>query len=138
MLNEHPPRSEEDERFSPEALQALVANRAPIPFDVILTWDLFNYLESAAVKTLMARLTPHCRHETLLFALTFTGREIPDEPGLCRILEGMRLRIDPGTERSIRNPRPSPSTLERMMPGFRLRHSFLSQVGVQEYLFGLT
>jgi hypothetical protein len=33
------------------------------------------------------------------------------------------------------NPRYSPIALERMMPDFRLLHSFLLGEGMQEYLF---
>jgi hypothetical protein len=138
VLSEHPPRSEEDGQFAPEALDDLVASRAGVAFDVILTWDLFSYLEGATVQGLMARLTRRCQPGTLLFALAFMGAEIPARPGICRIGEGARLRIDPGTTERMRNPRPSPGMLERMMPGFRLQHSFLSQVGVQEYLFGFS
>ncbi|NIR32168.1 MAG: class I SAM-dependent methyltransferase [Gammaproteobacteria bacterium] len=137
VLSEYPPRSEDEGQFSPEAFEQLMATRTTVPFDVILAWDLLNYLDGATVKAIMTRVARRCRPGTVLFALTFMGREIPSHPGRCRIIGGTRLRIDPGSPQSMRNPRPSPTTLERMMAGFRLRHSFLSQVGVQEYLFGL-
>ncbi len=137
VLSGYPPRSEDEGQFSPEAFEQLIATRTKAPFDLILAWDLLNYLEAATVKAIMSRVVRRCRPGTLLFALTFMGREIPSQPGVCRIVGGTRLRIDPGSAQSMANPRPSPTTLERMMAGFRLQHSFLSQVGVQEYLFGL-
>ena len=105
-------------------------------FDLILGWDLFNYMERGAIELLMARIARSCRSGTLLFLTVSTGAMISSAPARITMTGGGRLHyrstID---DRSIVNPRLSPTALESMMPGYRLLHSFLLGDEMQEFLF---
>ena len=108
-------------------------------FDLILGWDLFNYMERSAIELLMARIARSCRSGTLLFLTVSTDAMISSTPARITMTSGGRLHyrstID---DRSIANPRLSPASLESMMPGFRLLHSFLLGDEMQEFLFSYT
>ena len=108
-------------------------------FDLVLGWDLFSYMDRAAIEILMSRVARSCRAGTLLFLTAPTGAMIPSRP--ARITMNQRGRLDYRSEdgaQSIANPQFSPTALENMMPGFRLLHSFLLGDEMQEFLFSYT
>jgi len=108
-------------------------------FDLVLGWDLFNYMERRAIELLMARIARSCRAGTLLFLTVSTGGMIPSAPARITMSHGGRLHYRSAIEdQSIANPRLSPVALESMMPGFRLQHSFLLREEIQEFLFRYT
>jgi hypothetical protein len=110
-----------------------------VRFDLVLGWDLFSYMDRAAIKILMSRIAQSCRAGTLLFLTASTSAMIPGEP--ARIAMGrpgsLGYRSTFGIQ-SMSNPRYSPGALESMMPGFRLLHSFLLGDEMQEFLFNYT
>ncbi len=108
-------------------------------FDLVLGWDLFSYMERGAIELLMARVAGSCRTGTLLFLTASTGAMIPHAPARITMTHGGRLRYRSAIDSpNISNPRVSPTALERMMPGFRLLHSFLLGEEMQEFLFSYT
>lgn len=108
-------------------------------FDLVLGWDLFNYMELGAIELLMARVAGSCRLGTLLFLTVPTGTKIPSAPARITMTHRGRLCYRSAIDsQSISNPRLSPTALERMMPGFRLLHSFLLGEEMQEFLFSYT
>ena len=108
-------------------------------FDLVLGWDLFNYMERDAIELLMARITRSCRSGTLLFLTVSTGAMISSAPARITMANDGRIHCRSAIEdRSITNPRLSPTALEGMMPGFRLLHSFLLGNEMQEFLFSYT
>ncbi len=105
-------------------------------FDLVLAWDLFSYMERAAIELLMARIAGSCRAGTLLFLTAPTGAMIPRAPARISMTRRGRLRYYSAADGpSTSNPRFSPTALESMMPGFRLLHSFLLGDEMQEFLF---
>jgi len=137
FLKPHPPPDPEESTLVDGALDALVAPQAKTPFDYILGWDLFTYLDRRSLSVLVERLTPVCRPGTLFHMVVSTRERIPLRPCTYRIQPGGRVRVEPGSTQSMHNPRVTPAGLERSMPQFRMRHSFLSQSGFQEYLLSL-
>jgi len=105
-------------------------------FDLILGWDLFSYMERGAIELLMARVAGSCHTGTLLLLTVSTSAMIPSAPARITMTHGGRLRYCSAIDsQSIPNPHVSPAALERMMPGFRLLHSFLLGDEMQEFLF---
>ena len=106
-------------------------------FDLVLAWDLFSYMDRAAIESLMAHVASSCRPGTLLFLTVSTNAMIASAPARISMTRRGRLRYRSTADApSISNPRFSPTALERMMPGFRLLHSFLLGEEMQEFLFG--
>ena len=72
--------------FSPEdgvnyadVFEYLLPYRRETCFDVILAWDLFNYLEPPEYLHLTRHLSKYCRTDSFLFALISTHKHIPVE-----------------------------------------------------------
>lgn len=107
-----------------------------VRFDLVLGWDVFSYLSPPLIEALASRVARSSRNGALLFLTGSTGQAIPATPATYSVTTSGSLIYDvPGGTSAIANPRHSPVALERMMPGFRLLHSFLLGEGVQEYLF---
>jgi hypothetical protein len=123
----------------PEAFGSLVGRLLPLDrderFDIVLVWDVFNYLRPDQISSLMARLAPACRLRAMVFALMSTRRQIPAAPLCYRILDHETLRYEGSLEAVRPCPRYAQPDLTRMMPGFRVEGSFLLRNGLQEYLF---
>lgn len=136
--NDREDNGDEDDDVA-AAIAAALSYDDTARFDLILGWDLFNYMERGTIELLMARIARSCRSGTLLFLTVPTGAMISRAPARISMANGGRLHyrstID---EQSIPNPRLSPTALESMMPGFRLLHSFLLGDEMQEFLFSYT
>ncbi len=104
-------------------------------FDVILAWDLLNYLELSAAASLIRYLSRFCRSGTLIFALIFDQKQMPEQITVYRIVDHGRLRYDQNGQALQACPRHQPRALAGIMHPFRAAHSFRLQNGVVEYLF---
>lgn len=104
-------------------------------FDVILGWDLFNYLEYDAISTLSQTVRRFCQPGTLMFLLILTQPRIPAQPTRFRIIEGTHLAYEVDSKAMIPGPQRTPGRIETIMRGFRLWRSFLLRNGVQESIF---
>jgi len=103
--------------------------------DVVLGWDLFDYLAATDIQALMTEVAIRCREHALLFVLAAGRGRIAEEPGRCTVDGDGGLHYAPTAPATRASPAWSPRALERMMPGFRLLHSFLLGHGMQDYLF---
>ena len=104
-------------------------------FDMVFAWDLINYMHVDLIHALMKRLTRSCRSGTLLYIMLSTAPLIPQRPAKITITDLDRIRYHADAPIDKPNPRYTPLKLERMMPGFRLLHSFLLGASLQEFLF---
>ncbi|NIM27105.1 MAG: hypothetical protein GTO67_10975 [Gammaproteobacteria bacterium] len=105
-------------------------------FDLVLAWDLFTYMDFKAVELVMARVARCCHAGTLLFLTLPTDGTIASVPArICMDRSGHLRYRRPAGVRDMPNPRLSPTALQKMMPGFRLLHSFLVGERMQEFLF---
>ena len=131
--------SESIESRRPEAMGALFKRLLPLApgerFDALLAWEVFDYLRPDQASTLMAWLAPACHPEALALVLVSTQRTIPALPLRPRILDRENLAWDGRREPARPSPRYAQADLERMMPGFSVRRSFLLRNGIQEFLF---
>ena len=125
----------EEERDVEGAVERAIAFEEHVRFDAILAWDLFDYLDAATSRTIMRRVGGYCGTGTLLYLTTSTGETIPDQPGRFTIVGENTLRVERSSTETRSGIRHSPRGLERIMPGFRLLHSFLLGNQLQDYLF---
>lgn len=104
------------------------------PADVVLAWDLFNYLDRERLRALGERLAARCRPGAILFAMLLTGKEVPAEPGRYPIRDDRHLVYGVDAARRRPGPRYRPADVEAVLPGFSADRNFLLRHGVQEYL----
>lgn len=127
------PPAEEGETASP--FPEILPYDAATRFDVILAWDLFNYLHQQLLDQLIAHLSQFCREGTLVFALVSVLPQMPAEPNLYKILDCERMVYDSRSSEMKPCPRYQPRDVNRLMSGFKVSSSFLLRHGVQEYVF---
>ena len=104
-------------------------------FDVVLTWDLFNYLDPEELAALARQLKRLCTPGALLYSMIGYLAEIPDRPTRYRLLDSGTLLYDPPSTLSSASKRYSTRDLNQVLRGFRMHTSFLLRNGYQEFLF---
>jgi hypothetical protein len=107
---------------------------ADVRLDVVLAWDLFNYLQRKELARLGTLLRRHCRPGALVFALMSIQKQIPAQPIRFRMLEDGQLVYERRTSLERPGPRYAPSEISSRLKGFRIDRSFLLRHGIQEYL----
>jgi len=127
-------RREEEEQPPPEPARLLpLAGSAR--FDLILCWDLLNYLDEEGLVLLADHLHTHTARGAWMHAFVHTRATMPARPGRFQLMSPERMRWLHGSAETAPAPRYAQRTLERLMPGFGVWQSRLLQNGFQEYLF---
>ena len=104
-------------------------------FDVVLAWDVLNYLDPERIRALTTILLELTASGAQMLAFLFTGKEIPALPLVFKIVDEETLRYEERTTATKAGPRYPPAEVERMAAGFSVARSVLMRHGVQEYLF---
>lgn len=104
-------------------------------FDIILSWNVLDYLKSEEIRALILYLNDYCRPGTLLFCLSSRLKEIPARPTQFKIVDEQTLMYSSESSQMRPSPRHTPLDFTQMMVGFRVHNSFLLKNGMQEYLF---
>jgi len=124
-----------DEPSAGPAWERLMAIPEDSRFDVILVWDVLNYLEQSQVVGLIQYLLRFCRRGALLFALIYDKQQMPAVPTVFKIKDEGNLIYEGRSSETRPCPRHQPRDVQRMFAGFRVSGSFWLRHGVQEYLF---
>jgi hypothetical protein len=119
------------------ALEHALARDIPAgeSFELILLWDLLDYLDDAEIRILATRLRPVCHEKTLLYAMISIRKEIPDRPSRFEIRDAGSISYSPGSQLQRASPLHKEPDLAKLMPDFEVESTFLLRHGVQEYLF---
>jgi hypothetical protein len=104
-------------------------------FDLIMSWDILNYLDRPIFRKVMEYLACFTHSGTYLHAFVSSLRHMPANPSRYRLIEGNRMlrEIPDPSQRAC--PQYPQRELERLMPQFAVEHSVLLKSGIQEYLF---
>jgi len=106
-----------------------------VRFDLVLAWDLFNYLGLAEVQVLAQRLVAMSRPGTRIMALVSIQKQIPDRPYRFVISgqETMRYEVQ---SKGLRDcPRHNEPDLLKRIAGFKVERGMLLRNGMREYSF---
>jgi hypothetical protein len=125
----------EPEAFTDRITAALPPARGE-QVDLVLCWNLLNYLAPWQIEAVITALAPRCRPGARLHALIeYSARSMPAEPlELAPVGAGVLEAIDAGASQ-VPAPRYSARDLEQRMPGFAHERTMLLGSGMQEYLF---
>ena len=125
-------RSEESNSFI-----SILERLAPTdeePFDLILVWDLLNYLVREQPAVLAHHLAAVSERGARIHAMIFTSETMPAEPSRYVLGESGRLLYRPMTSSRIDAPNPPAAQVERWLDPFRITRSFLLRHGVREFI----
>lgn len=106
----------------------------PDAIDVLLLWNMLDYLPLESVVHLMRRVSNVMRPNGLVYAMVSQQRYIPSHPATIGVVGENQLHFRYGTL-DKEGPHYAPKLLETRMPGFRIEKLYLMQNGVQEHLF---
>ena len=107
-------------------------------FHLVFTWDMFDYLPEARAREVLEALGNLCRPGALLHAIVHATDTMPAIPTRYRILGDDRLACEPVTSDWRGAPNLPPATVERLLKGFHIEHSFVLRHGVREYVASRT
>ncbi len=103
-------------------------------FDIILLWDVMNYMKLEECGHLFDYLGRFSHPGTIIFAMVYTRREIPEVPINFRILDAEKLHYDSNSSIMKTCPRHEGPALENHLGKFRITNSYLLRNGFKEYL----
>ena len=103
-------------------------------FDLVIAWDLINYLDDTQVKPIAERLRDLCRDGAILFVMIATIGEVPAKPPKYTIVDRSTLLASSDSAEVVECPRRPPAAVERLLRGFSVERSFILRHGVQEYV----
>jgi hypothetical protein len=103
-------------------------------FDLVLAWDVLDYLSIDRVSAVVELLSQLCRPNARLHLIVSGTGTMPDLPTRYRIIDGENLSYEQTTEELIGAPTRTPALVEKMLEGFRIEHSFVLRHGVHEYV----
>lgn len=120
-----------------EVADALLPNRtANDAIDLVLCWDLPNYLTLDALAALMTAIAYRAAPRALAHALIYYAeREMPQRPGRFVPNEAGELVNLSATESRVAAPRYSPEAIGQHIGDFEIDRARLLGNGMQEFLF---
>lgn len=119
----------------PAAVVAEVLGRDPTPVDLVLAWDLLDYLGDRAVERLCAALAERCRPGAVLLAFVTHTDVVPSAPARWAVHLPDRLVREVGGDQAVRpGPGWPPARVEKLLVGFRVEESFVLGRGAREYV----
>jgi hypothetical protein len=115
-------------------LSALLPLAPDVRFDVVLFWDLFNYLPVEAIQALQAVLRPHLHPGTRAHAFGVHKRSAPENTHHFGILAGDTLALSPRPAAIAGYAPLSQARLQACLSDFRFERSVLLGDGRLELL----
>lgn len=103
-------------------------------FDLVLAWDLMNYLGRERWPTVAKELVARVAPGGMVHLLARTGKEMPDRPSHFRWIDSDQIREEPRATATRQAPRLSHGEIEKLNPGLAAAKSFLDKTGLQELL----
>ncbi len=126
--------SEDDDRKA-KAFAELLPFDKSTRFDLILAWDLLNYLTPQEQHLLMASLEPFCMAGTGILAFVSTQKEMPPAPSTYSIRDADTLVYEEREGRARPCPRYLEGDLLKRMQGLTVENRVQLRNGMLEYVF---
>lgn len=103
-------------------------------FDLLLVWDLLDFLSREQIRGLAEGIEPYVETGTRLMAQVSYLGTVPATPRTIKIQDRTTLLVSsqPGQRPSPRYAEPQ---LLKVLPGWEVEHCFLQRDGFREYVF---
>jgi len=129
-------RPPEDESQPP--LASVLASELPLPqsapLDLILLWDLPNYLDKDVLTALITYLLPHVDDHTVLHMYLHTRQRMPSQPGDYRLSPEQAVMVELSALGTATSPKYYQELLHKIVAPFRIARGMLLGNGLQEYI----
>lgn len=115
--------------------QAFGFNRdTHVKLDLLLLWDLPNYLPNTILSALIEYLLPYTNNDARLHCYIYTGQEMPDTPASYQFAARQKIWIELQSERTTSAPVHYQEALHKLLAPFVVQRSILLSNGLQEYV----
>ena len=108
---------------------------SPASIDVVIAWDIFNYLNPELCKAFIDLLSPLLKPGAYVYLLVYSQKEMSALPIPFKIISDDRLEYQPPTKATRPSPRFNQTDLKKYFTEFSVVKSVLLRNGMQEYLF---
>ena len=115
-------------------LEQWTAGTAHGTIDVVLAWDIFNYLDARLCKTLVDHVTPLLKPGAHFYLLVYSQKEMPALPMQFKALSADKMECQPLTHATRPSPRFNQTDIRKQLQEFSVAKSVLLRNGMQEYL----
>jgi len=105
-----------------------------MPLNVILLWDLPNYLDKRVLSELIAQLAKFSDPNTVLHIYIHTRQSMPDRPADYRLMPDNRIMAKMPGQWHTDCPMYYQELLHKVMAPFRVVRGMLLSNGLQEYI----
>ena len=127
--------ADDDDDGKAKAFAELLPFDKSTRFDLILAWDLLNYLTPQEQHLLMASLDRFCVAGTGILALVSTQKEMPPAPSAYSIRDADTIIYEEREGRRRPCPRYLEGDLLKRMPGLTVENRVQLRNGMLEYVF---
>lgn len=123
-----------------ETLEKILPFSSGTKFEVILCWDVLNYLSRENLAQFADYLSKFCAPKALLLSMFYTNPEMPGSASCFRVKGmGVNRAVEIVVERGSSSEKPAPrytqSDIKKYMPQLELLNSYLLRYGFREELF---
>lgn len=115
-----------------KSLQLYKSQKANL--NLILLWDLPNYLQTEILSGMITYLLPHTSKDAYLHCYIHTASMMPETPGKYSIMQDSQVMVEYSTDGKRPCPAYYQEALHKLMSPFRVKRSILHTNGIQEYL----
>jgi len=127
--------AETDHRRLADLAESMLPKRHDKTADIVLCWDLLNYLERPALTAVMADVAARSATGTLVHALiVYADSHMPVRPGNYAALDDYQLFDLSSYTEERAAPRYSPADLKKCLACYVMVHAALLRNGLQEFL----
>jgi hypothetical protein len=102
--------------------------------DILLLWDLANYLKEQTLAALISYLTPYFSEHAIVHAYIHTHQTMPTYPGEYRLSQDNHVIIDNHSSGTMSSPMYYQELLHKVLAPFRVDRGMLLANGLQEYI----
>jgi len=105
--------------------------------NLILLWDLPNYLEARLLQALVQYLLPHCAAKVMLHTYIHTREQMPVTPANYKLQNDRRVAVEQTNTQTCLSPMYYQESLQKAMSPFLVQRGILLSGGMKEYIMRL-
>ncbi len=106
-----------------------------IQFNIVLTWDIFNFLDLSSLEMIFQRLSPHCARNAVFHVIRHFGSNTPSLPSRFQLISESELKISrPTAQLPKPKTRYTMASMLKQLPHYQIHSTFMNHQGMQPWL----
>ncbi len=124
-----------NERLTDRLDECLSKFSEDLQFNVILTWDIFNFLDLRSIEMLFKRLSPHCTRNALFHVIRHSGSNTPSLPSRFQLMSETTMKVSrPTTQLPKPKTRYTMAGMLKQLPQYQIQSTYMNHQGMQPWL----